>query len=100
MTADQLTYTDLPLVDRDGNEIGRVTDVISDPRTLERILLVVKTGMIKGEHPVPIAIVEHEGDRLVATVDEDLVNSAPKVTDHATMGDQELSEILSHYGAS
>ena len=42
------------LVDRDGNTVGKITDVIVDSATLENEWITVKTGMMGGEHLVPI----------------------------------------------
>lgn len=98
MPTAQENYLDLDLFDADGDKIGTVTDIISDPHTLERLFVVVKTGFFKGERVVPVAAVRPRADQLVTDIDKDTVMSAPKVPNHIAPEGDDLEEIFLHFG--
>jgi hypothetical protein len=87
------------LVDREGNPVGRITDVIVDSATLENEWITVKTGMMGGEHLVPIAALEENGDQIVVPFAKGDVKNAPTVDKgHAAPSPSERQQVFSHFG--
>ena len=87
------------LLDREGNPVGKITDVIVDSATLENEWLTVKTGMMGGEHLVPFAVVEERGDDITVPFAKDAVKAAPTVDKgHAAPSPSERVEVFSHFG--
>jgi hypothetical protein len=67
--------------DRAPQKIGKITDVIHDDRTLDPRWCVVKVGLLKGHHLVPVGSVRRSGDEVVVPFDKKLVQSAPNRRD-------------------
>lgn len=87
------------LVDREGNPVGKITDVIVDSATLENEWLTVKTGMMSGEHLVPFAVVEDRGEEIAVPFAKDEIKSAPTPDKgHAAPSPTERQEVFSHFG--
>ena len=87
------------LVDRDGNTVGKITDVIVDSATLENEWITVKTGMMGGEHLVPYAVVAEHGEQIAVPFDKDQIKSAPTVDKgHAAPSPSERMEVFRHFG--
>ncbi len=86
------------LVDREGNTVGKITDVIVDSATLENEWITVKTGMMGGEHLVPFAAVEERGDEIRIPFAKDDVKTAPTVDKgHAAPSPSEREQVFSHF---
>jgi sporulation protein YlmC with PRC-barrel domain len=86
------------LMDRDGNTVGKITDVIVDSATLENEWITVKTGMMGGEHLVPFAAVEERGDTITVPFAKDDVKAAPTVDKgHAAPSPSEREQVFSHF---
>jgi sporulation protein YlmC with PRC-barrel domain len=86
------------LVDRDGNTVGKITDVIVDSATLENEWITVKTGMMGGEHLVPIAAVDEDGDQIRVPFAKEDVKAAPTVDKgHAAPSPSEREQVFSHF---
>lgn len=62
-----------------GDEIGKVEDVIANPRIVQPEWLVVKTGgrLRAKNHLVPVAAVTERGESLVVPFDRETVASSP-----------------------
>lgn len=87
------------LVDRDGNTVGKITDVIVDAATLENEWITVKTGMMGGEHLVPIVAVDESSEQITVPFAKDEVKAAPTVDKgHAAPSPRERAEVFSHFG--
>lgn len=87
------------LVDREGKPVGKITDVIVDSATLENEWITVKTGMMGGEHLVPIAVVEDRGDAIAVPFAKDEVKAAPTVDKgHAAPSPSERELVFLHFG--
>jgi hypothetical protein len=87
------------LMDRDGNTVGKITDVIVDSATLENEWITVKTGMMGGEHLVPIAVVEERGDMITVPFAKDEIKAAPTVDKgHAAPSPSERRQVFTHFG--
>ena len=87
------------LLDRDGNTVGKITDIIVDSATLENEWITVKTGMMGGEHLIPIAAVDEAGDHITVPFAKDDVKAAPTVDKgHAAPSPSEREEVFSHFG--
>lgn len=91
-------YADRSVLDRDGQQIGKVTDVVSDPITLEAEWLVVKLGRFAGEHLVPLAAVDERADGLAVRLPKQEIKSTPKVHDHLQPTARERDALYRHYG--
>ena len=85
------------LLSQDGAAIGKITDVISDPATLEPEWLTVKTGLVGGEHLVPVKAIDPNAEGVVVPFDKDHVKSAPTVDDHTAPSGREREQIYAHY---
>jgi hypothetical protein len=87
------------LMDRDGNIVGKITDVIVDSATLENEWITVKTGMMGGEHLVPITAVDEAGDQIRVPFAKDDVKAAPTVDKgHAAPSPSEREQVFAHFG--
>jgi len=87
------------LLDRDGNTVGKITDVIVDSATLENEWITVKTGMMGGEHLVPIAAVDEQSEQLQVPFAKDDIKAAPTVDKgHAAPSPSEREQVFSHFG--
>ena len=87
------------LLDRDGEAVGKVTDVIADPITLEAEWAVVKLGRFGHEHLVPLQAIEEHGARLTVPFSKETVKDAPAVKAHTPPTTRERDELYRHYGA-
>jgi hypothetical protein len=86
------------LLDREGNAIGKITDVVANPTTVELEWLTVKTGLMGGEHLVPFEAVETTSDgTLMVPFTKEQVKSAPADAHIAPSG-SERSALYGHYG--
>jgi hypothetical protein len=87
------------LLDRDGKAVGKITDVICDAATLENEWITVKTGMMGGEHLVPITAVDESGEQITVPFAKNEVKAAPTVDKgHAAPSPRERAEVFSHFG--
>lgn len=86
------------LVDRDGDPIGKVTDIVSDPRTLEPEWLVVKVGRLSGEHLVPVKSVTSSDGALTGDFGKEEVRTTPRVRQHTLPTQDERTALWRHYG--
>ena len=91
---------DRMLVDRSGEDVGKVVDVIADPIDLVPEWLVVRLGRLAGEHLVPLAAVDDREDRLVGDFEKDDVRSAPRVREHTAPTSAERDALFRHYGVT
>lgn len=91
-------FRDRTLVDPTGNDVGKITDVISDSVDLTPRYLVVRVGRLGGEHLIPMEAVDTRDGQLVAAVDRDVVKSAPRVHDHTNPATAERDALYRHYG--
>jgi len=86
------------LVDHSGGDVGKITDVISNPIDLKPEWLVVKVGRLGGEHLVPMQTVASAEGHVSATVTKDQVKAAPKVPNHSELDTGTRDALLRHYG--
>ena len=84
------------LYDRAGQKIGKITDVIYDDRTLEPRWYVVKAGLFKGHHPVPVGSVITAGGKVAVPYDKELVQKAPK-PEGPVPTESEQEALMAHY---
>lgn len=95
---DSHEYAGRMLLDVHGEAIGSVTDVVSDPVTLEAEWLVVKLGRLAGEHLVPVAAVQDEDGQLRVKVAKEDVRATPKVHQHILPSTAERDSLYRRYG--
>jgi hypothetical protein len=84
------------LHDRAGQKIGKITDVIYDHRTLEPRWFVVKVGLLKGHHLVPVGSVSMSGSEVAVPYDKELVQTAPK-PEGPVATETEQEALVAHY---
>jgi hypothetical protein len=85
------------LYDPSGHKIGKIADVMFDDRTLQPEWYVVRVGMLKGNHLVPVGSVSASDNRAAVPYDKELVQSAPKLQG-PTPTDTERQALTAHYG--
>jgi hypothetical protein len=86
------------LIDASGDEMGKVTDIIPNPRDLEPEYIVVRTGRLSTEYLVPIAAVERKDGEYIAPFEADVLKSTPSVSEHSAPAAAEREAIYEHYG--
>jgi len=86
------------LIDQAGDELGKVTDIIPNPRDLEPEYIVVRTGRIFHEYLVPLAAVERKDGEYVAPFDAEVLKTTPEVHEHSAPAASEREAIYEHYG--
>ena len=79
------------------HKIGKITDVILADRTLQPQWYVVKVGMLKGNHLVPVRSVSVSDEGAAVPFDKVLVQGAPK-PEGPTPTETELNALCAHYG--
>jgi hypothetical protein len=85
------------LFDPARQKIGKITDVIVDDRTLQPQWYVVRVGMLKGNHLVPVGSVSLSDKGVAVPYDKGLVQCAPK-PEGPTPTEAELDALCAHYG--
>src|SRR5438045_2585408 len=86
------------LVDKAGEELGTITDVIPNPRDLEPEYIVVKAGRFSQEHISPVAAVERRDSDYVAPFDADALKAMPPAHEHTPPTGAEREAIYEHFG--
>ncbi len=95
-------FIDLTVFDVEGQSIGTVTDVISDPDTLEPRYLTVRTKArerLTGEHLLPVTLVDRSDAGLTVPFEGRLVADAPTTRDHVIPKGEAAERVAAHYGA-
>lgn len=88
------------VVDRDGEEVGRVERMWEDERTGRTAYIAVKTGWLFGRtHLVPIdeARADDEGRSLMLPYEAGVVKDAPHVGNEEEMGYDTAQQVWEHY---
>jgi len=86
-----------PVLDREGEKVGKVVDLISDPQTLQPQWAAVKVGLLKGNRLVPIGAMQEEEGAVRSTYTKDQIDSAPPV-EIGTPTETEQRQLFEHYG--
>ncbi len=89
------------LVDENGAEVGQVKDVIYDSTETEPAWLVVKAGLLRGEHVVPAdgAWQKDEG-QVVVPFPAEVIKAAPKAGKHHVITKEQQAQLVEHYRLS
>lgn len=96
---DVLNYAKHEVIDDHGAKIGKVTDVISDDRTLEPRWMVVDLGMMRAAHYVPLEGAYHtENGQIVTPFHKDVVQDSPKVHGDHVLTPQDERDLMAYYG--
>src|ERR1700680_36938 len=85
------------MVDGEGHRVGKVTDVVSRPDTLEAEWLVVKTSMFGRPRLVPLAAAYEDGHIAHIAYSKDDVLSAPVPEVPTSLAAFERQGLLAHY---
>lgn len=91
-------FIDQKLFTEQGEEIGKIRDVINRPSDLEPEWLVVKTAMFGGEHLVPIVSVSQRGVSLTVPFDKKTVKASPSISAHVPPLTEQAQATYMHYG--
>jgi hypothetical protein len=85
------------MVDDTGHKVGKVTDVVSRPDTLEAEWLVVKTSMFGRPRLVPLAAAFEDGHTAHINFSKEDVLSAPIPEVSTSLAVFERQALLEHY---
>jgi sporulation protein YlmC with PRC-barrel domain len=96
---DTLTFSNHEVIDQHGTVIGKVTDVISDSRTLEPQWMVVDLGHFKASHYVPTAGAYQTDDGPIITpYSPSVVKDSMKAPKDHVLTAQAERDLMQHYG--
>jgi sporulation protein YlmC with PRC-barrel domain len=91
--------TDRPVVDVDGQKLGKVADVYADNQTGRAVWLLVKTGLFgKKETLIPFAQAAPQNDIIQVAYSKDQVKDAPNVEPDTDLTSDEEARLYAHYG--
>lgn len=88
------------MVDDAGHRVGKVTDVVSRPDTLEAEWLVVKTSLFGRPRLVPLVAAYEDGHTAHIAYSKDDVMSAPVPEVPTSLAAFERKGLLAHYHLS
>ena len=89
------------MLDRDGNPIGKISEVFVDERTGEPTWVTVKTGWFGlSESFVPLNKVQWSDDRVQAAYDTATVKDAPRYPADQPLTPRDEDTLYTHYGLS
>jgi hypothetical protein len=103
MQSNPSTHPEIPnlvgdtMVDGTGRRVGKVTDVVSRPETLEAEWLVVKTSVFGRERLVPMEAATEEGHTTHIEFSRDDVLSAPVPEVSTSLAVYERDALVEHY---
>ena len=87
------------LVDRDGDKVGKITEVYLDEHTGRVEWALVNTGLFGSKSSfVPLAGASAQGDDVQVAFEKSQVKDAPNVDEGTELSQQEESQLYSHYG--
>src|SRR5215210_789434 len=91
--------TDSPVIDRDGQKLGKIADVYVDDQTGQPVWLLVQTGLFgKQETLAPFAGAITQKDAVQVPYSKDQVKDAPKVDPEVDLDPEEEARLFDHYG--
>ena len=94
-------YADMDVIDRAGQKIGVISDVVSDAATFEPVWLVVDVGVLKTSHYMPVEAAHPNADgQLVVPFDKEVVKTATKPNRDHVITPDEVAELRAHYNLS
>ena len=95
------SYANLDVIDRAGQKVGVVSDVVSDADTFQPTWLVVDVGVLHSSHYVPADVAERNADgQLVVPFDKELVKTATKPNRDHVLTPEEIDDLRIHYQMS
>ncbi len=95
---DSNVYTDLDVIDRGGEKVGTVSDVVSDTATLEPKWLIVDVGLMKTSHYLPVEAVQRNDEgQLIIPFDKETVKTATKPNKGHVLTPEDDRELREHY---
>jgi len=102
MSTSATHFSGVDLLDETGHRLGTVEDVVyDDPEVLEPTWLVVKPGMLRGHHYVPVAGSYRTTDaKLVSPYSADQIKSAPKAGSEHVLDADTRTRLIEHYELS
>ncbi|MGO9872283.1 MAG: PRC-barrel domain-containing protein [Acidimicrobiia bacterium] len=90
-----------PVIDRHLEPVGTISYVLYDERDLQPRWAVVKLGVLRGEHFVPLAesYVDHDG-RLVVPYDKTIIKYAPRPRRAQMLDNRATRQLRDYYGVA
>lgn len=93
--------TGSPVIDRDGEKLGKLADVYVDDQTGQPVWLLVQTGLFgKKETLAPFAGAITQKDAIQIPYAKDQVSDAPKVEPDVDLDPAEEARLFDHYGVA
>jgi uncharacterized protein (TIGR02271 family) len=87
------------LVDRDGDKVGKISEVYLDDHSGRVEWALVNTGLFGSKSSfVPLAGASSQGDDVQVTFEKSQVKDAPNVDEGQELSAQEEAQLYSHYG--
>lgn len=91
-------FTGSQVLDPNGQPLGTVSDVVYDGPNASPTWMVVKQGLFRAEHFVPVrGSYRTETDRVVVPFDRQQVKAAPKATGDHVVTSQKRALLVQHY---
>src|SRR5215207_3463263 len=98
-TTEISTWVGRSAVDRDGDKIGKISDIYLDDETGEPEWLAVNTGMFGSKVSfVPIGGASISGDDIEVAYDKATVKDAPNAEADGQLSPEEEDLLYQHYG--
>jgi hypothetical protein len=80
---------------REGDKIGKVKEVISDPESVSECI-VIKYGMFR-DLVVPVDVIQREGVSVTIPFTHTSLNSAPRVAKKGSLSPQDRAQLQDFY---
>lgn len=98
MMSNPNSLTGSQVIDLNGQAIGKIKDVVFDGAADTPTWLVVKPGLLRAEHYVPVrGAYRTEGDNVVVPFDRHTVTSAPKAGSDHVVTNEQRALLAQHY---
>jgi hypothetical protein len=96
---EMLSWSGRTVVDRDGNKIGAIDEIVIEDETDEPVFALVQTGLF-GTHRtfVPLDGADDRGGDVVVPFDKQRVQDAPRADRDEVLTPQAEAELYRYYG--
>lgn len=92
VASDTQTFVGLEAYSQDGEKIGKVRDVISDPESDTEDCLVIKYGRFR-DLVVPADVVQKQGERITVPFTSSFLDIAPRVGTNGKLSGGERNQL-------
>jgi uncharacterized protein (TIGR02271 family) len=87
-----------PVVDRDGDKIGKAEAIYLDNQTGQPEWVLISGGIFGGSHFAPLQTAETSGGQIRLAFEKDRVKDAPGVSTDQELSQEEEATLYAHYG--